>query len=74
MISNAHSRCWVDYLLHIAKDSDTHIPLALIKQIIEENSGLSENDAFFLLNQIMHFKDEQDNVNFVELLKNFEIN
>ena len=58
----------------LAKDSDSHIPLAVIKQIIEENSGLNENDAFFLLNQIMHFKDEQDNVNFVELLKNFDIN
>ena len=28
----------------------------------------------FLMNQIMHYKDEQEGVNFVELLKNFEIN
>ena len=61
-------------ILIAAKDSDTHIPLSVINQIIVENSGLNENDAFFLLNQIMHFKDDQNNVNFVELLKNFDIN
>ena len=59
---------------HAAKDSDTHIPISVIKEIIEVNSGLSDTDAYFLMNQIMHYKDEQDNVNFVELLKNFEIN
>ena len=58
----------------IARDNDTHIPYSVIRQIIDENSGLNENDAFFLMNQIMHYKDEQEMVNFVELLKNFEIN
>lgn len=58
----------------LAKDSDNLIPIAVIKQIIDENSGLSETDTLFLLNQIMHYKDDQDNVNFVALLKNFDIN
>lgn len=58
----------------LAKDSDNLIPIAVIKQIIDENSGLSETDTLFLLNQIMHYKDDQDNVNFVALLKHFDIN
>ena len=57
----------------LAKDDDQFIPLSLIKEIISENSGLSPNDALFLNNQIMKYVQENDKVNFIELLKNFDI-
>ena len=57
----------------LAKDSDELIPLNLLKEIIDENSGLSETDSFFLVNQIMQYADQNGDVNFVELLKNFDI-
>ena len=58
----------------LAKDDDKYIPLPLIKKIIEENSGLNENDAFFLINQIMQYANPQGMVNYADLLKNFQIN
>ena len=57
-----------------AKDEDKYIPLALIKKIIEENSGLNESDAFFLINQIMQHSTNDGKVNYVELLASFSIN
>ena len=56
-----------------AKDDDKYIELTLIKKIIEENSGLNESDAFFLINQIMQYCEEGNNVNYVNLLASFDI-
>lgn len=58
----------------LAKDNDKYIPLALIKKIIEENSGLNESDAFFLINQIMQHSNGNGEVNYVDLLNSFTIN
>lgn len=57
----------------LAKDDDKYIPLALIKKIIEENSGLCESDAFFMINQIMQYANQSGQINYEELLKNFNI-
>lgn len=58
----------------LARDNDEYIPLNQLKEIIDENSGLNETDSFFLVNQIMQYANQNGEVNFVELLKNFDIN
>ena len=57
----------------LARDSDEHIPLEVIKEIIKENSGLSENDSLFLMSQLHSLIDSNGNVNYVKLLANFDI-
>ena len=58
----------------LAKDDDKHIPMALIKKIIDENSGLNDSDAFFLINQIMQHSTQDGKVDYVSLLQSFTIN
>jgi len=42
----------------LARDSDEFISLNLLKEIIDEHSGLSETDSFFLVNQIMQYANQ----------------